>query len=253
MNRGQGLKNPQIWMYHSVAEHVGPGDDPFEITVTSARLADHLRWLGARGLRGVSVRELLAAPDPSRLVGLTFDDGYEDFALLAVPLLRKHGCTATVYLVAGRIGQYNAWESHGPVKPLMDMALIEQCAEAGMELGSHGLRHVRLSGQDPDRLTAEVAESRIALQRLTGQPIDGYCYAYGDLDERAVAAVRAAGYDYACAIRPGPHVGRHALPRFYVGDRDNGPRLTAKRVRAGMRGRGVPTARYAAGQADGRG
>ena len=252
MNRDLSLKNPQIWMYHSVAERVRPGDDPFEITVTATRLADHLRWLAARGLRGVSVRELLAAPDPSRLVGLTFDDGYQDFSVRAVPLLREHGCTATVYLVAGRIGQYNAWESHGPVKTLMDMAQIEQCAEAGMELGSHGLRHLRLSQQDPDRLTAEVAESRTALQRLTGRPIDGYCYAYGDLDERAVAAVRAAGYDYACAIRPGPHAGRHALPRFYVGDRDNGLSLAAKRVRAGVRGRGVPAARYAAGSADGR-
>ena len=253
MNRDHGLKNPQIWMYHSVADHVGPGDDPFEITVTSARLAGHLRWLAARRLRGVSVRELLAAPDPSRMVGLTFDDGYADFALRAVPLLREHGCTATVNLVAGRIGQYNGWEDRGPVKPLMDMTLIEQCAEAGMELGSHGLRHIRLSLQDPDRLTAEIAESRTALQRLTGRPIDGYCYAYGDLDDRAVAAVRAAGYDYACAIRPGPHAGRHALPRFYVGDRDDGLRLAAKRVRARVRGRGVPVARYAAGPADGRG
>ena len=253
MNGSRGLTSPQIWMYHSVAEHVGAADDPFKITVTTARLAGQLRWLRARGLRGVSVRELLATRNPSRMVGLTFDDGYEDFALLALPLLREYGCTATVYLVAGRVGADNAWESHGPVKPLMDLAQIEQCAEAGMELGSHGLRHIRLSEQTQERLTAEVAESRDLLLQMTGAPIDGYCYAYGDLDERSVAAVRAAGYGYACAIWQSALTGRYALPRSYVGEQDNGVRLMAKRVRTGMRGRGVPAARYAAGAADERG
>lgn len=252
MRRDQGPRGPQIWMYHSVAERVGAGDDPFEITVTADRLDAQLRWLAARGLRGVSVRELLAAPDPARMVGLTFDDGYADFTEQALPVLLRHGCTATVYLVAERIGQQNGWESHGPVKPLMDVAQIGHCVRAGMELGSHGSRHIRLSEQDPDRIVGEVAGSRALLRRLTGESIDGYCYAYGDLDERAVAAVRDAGYDYACAISYGPHTGRHALPRFYVGERDNGMRLTAKRVRAAARGRGVPVSRYAAGRADGR-
>jgi hypothetical protein len=55
-------------------------------------------------------------------------------------------------------------------------------------------------------------------------------------DERCEAAVREAGYEYGCSIvpdRPGPH----ALARTYVGDRDGGLRLTAKYVRARVRGR----------------
>ena len=46
-----------------------------------------------------------------------------------------------------------------------------------------------------------------------------------------VAAVRAADYDYACAIWPSEYAGRHALPRTYIGDADTSPRLWGKAVR----------------------
>ncbi len=51
----------------------------------------------------------------------------------------------------------------------------------------------------------------------------------------AVNAVREAGYDYGCAIWRSPLSGRHALPRTYVGDRDNALRLFAKRIRYAVR------------------
>jgi len=41
---------------------------------------------------------------PGHWVAITFDDGYEDNARLATPILRKHGATATFYLTSGTIG-----------------------------------------------------------------------------------------------------------------------------------------------------
>jgi len=223
-------------MYHSVGD---PTDDPYLVTVGPERLAAQLRWLNRHGLTGVSMRELLAARAAGRdrrLVGLTFDDGYADFLELAVPALRQHGHTATVFVLPGRLGGNNAWDPEGPRRPLLDADGIRAAAAAGMEIGSHGLRHVDLTATDDTELTREVTESRTLLAELTGTPPVGFCYPYGAVDRRCLLAVRRAGYSYACAVDPGPLAGPHALPRAYVGNRDTAPRLHAKRWLHASRG-----------------
>ncbi|MBD0711673.1 MULTISPECIES: polysaccharide deacetylase family protein [unclassified Streptomyces] len=226
------LPKPPLWvaMYHSIAD---TADDPYRVTVSPVRFARQLCWLGERGLRGVSVRELLAATAEGRaagLVGLTFDDGYADFAESALPLLLRHGFTATVYVLPGRLGGENAWDAAGPRKPLLSGDGIRRIAEAGMEIGSHGLTHVPLTETDERTLTAETRQSRTLLEELTGTPVDGFCYPYGQVDPRAIGAVRAAGYRYACAIDPGPYTGAYALPRVHIGEDDTAWRLAAKRL-----------------------
>lgn len=234
--RGIPGRAPWTLMYHSVDDC---RDDPYLVTVSPARLAAQLAWLTARGLRGVSMRELLAARErgaADRLVGLTFDDGYEDFRTAALPLLRDGGHTATVFVLPGRLGGDNAWDARGPRKRLLDEDGIRELAAAGMEIGSHGLRHRDLTVVHDVTLTAEVRGSRRRLADLTGTEPDGFCYPYGALDARALLAVRGAGYGYACAVDPGPLAGRYALPRTYIGEADTGPRLHAKRWLHRIRG-----------------
>ncbi|MDN0196928.1 polysaccharide deacetylase family protein [Streptomyces sp. S.PNR 29] len=217
---------PWVAMYHSVGDC---SDDPYNITVAPERLDRQLAWLRRRGLRGVSVAELLAARgEGRRLVGLTFDDGYADFVTDALPLLRRWNCGATLFVLPGRLGGDNAWDPLGPRKPLLTADGIRHAAAEGVEIGSHGLTHIDLTKADDLTLKTEVAESRAQLMELTGARVDGFCYPYGTIDARAVAAVREAGYAYACAIDPGPLAGPHALPRVYVGQSDTALRLHLK-------------------------
>ncbi|SEO92666.1 polysaccharide deacetylase family protein [Actinacidiphila rubida] len=227
---------PWALMYHAVGD---PRDDPYLVTVGPERLARQLRWLSRHGLTGVSMRELLAAREQGRadrLVGLTFDDGYADFLTEAVPLLREHGHTATVFVLPGRLGGANDWDAEGPRRPLLDAAGIRAAEAAGMEIGSHGLVHQDLTAADDATLAAEATESRRLIGEITGTAPVGFCHPYGALDTRTLAAVRRAGYAYACAVDPGPLAGLYALPRAYVGNRDNSPRLHAKRLLHRMRG-----------------
>jgi len=216
---------PWIAMYHSVGDC---SDDPYRITVTPDRLDRQLSWLRRRGLRGVSVSELLAAPTRKGLVGLTFDDGYADFLDQALPVLQRHDCGATLFVLPGRLGGDNAWDPLGPRKPLLTAEGIQKAAEAGVEIGSHGLTHVDLTKADDILLHSEVADSRKLLEELTGTSVTGFCYPYGTIDQRAVDAVRDAGYSYACAIDPGPIDSPLALPRVHIGQNDTAVRLFLK-------------------------
>ncbi|NLU72562.1 polysaccharide deacetylase family protein [Streptomyces sp. HNM0575] len=228
-------------MYHSVS---GCTDDPYRITVSPHRLDRQLRWLRDHGLSGVSVGELMRARAAGRgagLVGLTFDDGYADFAESALPLLRRHGCTATVFVLPGRLGGDNAWDELGPRKPLLTADGIRAAAAEGMEVGSHGLMHTDLTTADDATLERETKHSRACLADITGTAPQGFCYPYGTVDSRAVEAVRDAGYGYACAIDPGTLTCIHALPRVHIDASDTSVRLFLKRMLNPLRRKPLPS------------
>src|SRR5882724_274681 len=169
---------PLILMYHSVEAY---DQDPYQVTVRPDRFARQLRWLRRRGLRGVAMSELLRARREGRgdrLVGLTFDDGYGDFVTEVLPALQAYGWTATVFVVAGALGEHNVWDEPGPRKPLMTAGQVRRVAAEGFEIGSHSLAHVRLPEVSPARLVEEATRSRFILAELAGRPIDGFCYPY---------------------------------------------------------------------------
>lgn len=221
---------PLVLMYHSVSPY---DEDPFQVTITPQRFERQMRWLRRRGLRGVSMAELLdavAGGGARRLVGLTFDDGYADFVTDAMPVLQRYGFTATAFVLAGRLGGENAWSRPGPHKSLLTADQVREISCAGIEIASHGLEHVSLLKVDDARLRDETVRSRAILQELLGHPIRGFAYPYGHSDQRVLAAVQTAGYDYACAVRPWSGIGRHAIPRTSAFEHDNSWRLDAKRM-----------------------
>ncbi len=224
-------RQPMVLMYHSVAPYA---EDPYRVTVRPQRFEQQMRWLDRRGLRGVSMAELQAAQRrhcDAGLVGLTFDDGYDDFLSYAVPVLQRYGFTATAFVIAGRLGGVNAWDALGPRKPLMTAGQVRTAMSAGIEIGSHGLRHVTLNHTTDPALIRELRLSRQILQDVTGSAVGGFCYPYGHLDGRVIDRAQEAGYDYACAIWTSGLTGPYAVPRVYVGDSDDGTRLRAKWLR----------------------
>lgn len=221
---------PMILMYHGVADEA---EDPNHLCVAPARFAEQMTWLKRRGLRGVGIGTLVDAMRAGRsrgLVGITFDDGYVSVLAAALPELLRHGFTATMFIISGRLGGSNDWDQ-GPRWPLMSVGQVGELAAAGMEIGSHSVTHARLAGLDAGRLDAEVKDSKARIGELAGAPVRGFAYPYGSMDAAARRAVRDAGYDYACAVQtPMSELGFTALPRIYIGQRDDARRMAAKRL-----------------------
>ena len=95
---------PAILMYHRIAE---PEFDPWRLSVSPANFEDQMRVLKAR--RSVMplnklVDGLREGSLPPGATAITFDDGYQDNLLCAVPILERSGMTATIFPVMGVIG-----------------------------------------------------------------------------------------------------------------------------------------------------
>jgi peptidoglycan/xylan/chitin deacetylase (PgdA/CDA1 family) len=222
---------PRILGYHSIS---WLEDDPNMMCTSPERFESQMLYLKRRNLRGVSVRELLRAwrtGSAKGLVGLTFDDGYEDFLHAALPVLERLGFSATVFVVAGMLGRENDWEHYFTPKPTMRLlgaAGIREVSERGMEVGSHSMSHPVLPTLDTAALEREVSVSRRVLSEVLGEEVEGFCYPYGVLDSASVQAVRRARYAYACAVNTRVEWTTHDLPRIPVADRDAPLRFAAK-------------------------
>ena len=118
----------------------------------------------------------------------------------------------------------------GPTWPLLGADEVRTLAVSGIEIGSHGSTHLRLAGATAEELASEVHASRLKLAALVGTEIRGFAYPYGSVDGRA-AAVRDAGYHYACAVgAPSSERDSMALPRIYIGQKDDVIRMRVKRI-----------------------
>ncbi len=225
------VRFPQVLMYHSISR---PEVDQDPLCTSPERFEAQMLYLKRHDLRGVSMRELylaLNAGEATGLVGVTFDDAYEDFLDAAVPTLEKLGFSATVFVVAGMLGNENTWEHGGGPRPhlkLLGADGVREVSKRGMEIGSHTVTHPRLAGLDSETLIREVEDSRQMLGEVVNAPIEGFSYPYGAVDGPAVRAARKAGYVYAVATKEQVEGGLHDWPRTYVGEKDSPLRLGVK-------------------------
>ena len=193
----------RILMYHQVgAPHSGS-------TLNKWRVEEEdFHWqldaLLRRGYRGAALGELLEAPSAERRRAvLTFDDGYRGVFERALPALLARGFSATVFVVADRIGGVNDWDGETPGEPLLSADEIRALHAAGVEIGSHGATHRALTRLSDGELSRELVGSRDTLERIVGAPVTSFCYPFGDFDDRVVEATRAAGYRAATVSRGG--------------------------------------------------
>ena len=173
------------------------------------------------------MRELRRATgigDAKGLVGLTFDDGYEDFLHIAVPAMERLGFSATVFVVANMLGEENRWKSvHEPMPRLKVLGAenLREISARGMEVGSHSMTHLMLPGLEPELLEREVNDSRRVLSEALGETVEGFSYPYGILDSATVQAVRQAGYAYACSVKGQVERSAYDLPRIPILEKDH--------------------------------
>jgi peptidoglycan/xylan/chitin deacetylase (PgdA/CDA1 family) len=224
-----------ILMYHQIDEPPPRGTPLRGLVVSPGSFARQMGLLSMAGYRGLSMQDLepyLRGERTGRVVGITFDDGYRNNVQHAMPVLRRHRFTATIYGVSRLFGDRNRWDE-GLVaqKPLMDLEDWCRWRDAGMDIGSHTRTHARLTELDDASARDEIAGSRQDLEQLLQCPVRHFCYPYGLYSPGHVEMARQAGYTTATTTRRGrvqAGEDRHTLRRIMVACSTHIPLFAAK-------------------------
>lgn len=205
--RDRFVRRLPVLLYH----HVGPPArgvrSPW--TVSPASFAAQVSWLARHGYVGIASSDWAAwclegKPLPEKPVLITLDDGYADIAEYALPVLRRHGFRATVYLVTARIGAANTWDQARGLAPLSLMGAdqIRYWAGQGIEFGAHSRTHPDLTTIGQARVREEIEGSADDLQQLLGRRPVSFAYPYGAYNE-FVKNAAANSFTLAFGARPG--------------------------------------------------
>jgi peptidoglycan/xylan/chitin deacetylase (PgdA/CDA1 family) len=204
----RGMPALPILMYHNIAR--APRDlrvyrSLFVSPAAFARQMWLLRRLGYTGLSMSAAMPYLRGERSGRIAVITLDDGYADNLDSALPILQRHGFSATCYVVSGSIGRYNQWDAErlGVRKPLMSAEQLRDWHRGGMEIGAHSRSHPRLTQCDDAQLRDEIHGSKATLEDRLGVSVTQFCYPYGDADDRVASVVREAGFAAATTTRRG--------------------------------------------------
>lgn len=181
-----------ILMYHYLSE--SPADADIyrrDLSVSPALFTAHLDALQTAGYTPISLYDLLGnltqgATLPAKPVVLTFDDGYRDNYVNALPILQAHRMKATFFIVSDFIDEkrpeYLSWE------------MVREMYAAGMSIEAHGRNHVSLRGKDKDYLIWQALGSAETIQAEIGVRPRFICYPSGEYDQLTIDIFHSANY-----------------------------------------------------------
>jgi peptidoglycan/xylan/chitin deacetylase (PgdA/CDA1 family) len=194
-----------ILAYHKVAE-IPAGVRYNSNYVLPSQFAAQLNFLRRARFQSITFAQyeshrLTGAPLPRRPVLITFDDGYRSNRDVALPLLRRFGFSATVFLVSDLIGCTNRWDADEIQEPLLSLDDIRVMRRAGIDFQSHTCTHRRLTALTDADMYAELVESRRTLENALHAPVSAIAYPWGECTPLVQRLARAAGYHSGVILR----------------------------------------------------
>lgn len=156
---------------------------------------DHLR----RWVKPIAADQNQPLPRGERCAAVTFDDGWQSFAEVAMPELQQRKIPVTLFAIAGRLGEKL---EENIDEPLVSQMQLQQLAAQGVSIGSHTLTHCLLTEADDQKAVYELRESRQVLSELLKRNVTLFAFPFSQCNERLIAMCREAGYERVFTGKP---------------------------------------------------
>jgi peptidoglycan/xylan/chitin deacetylase (PgdA/CDA1 family) len=221
-----------ILMYHRISGFGSPFEAKYACPPTV--FAGHMKWLRHHDYRLIGLGEAEAYMDnasalPERAVVITLDDGYRDNFENAFRILQRYCVPATLFITTNSVGRMSGW-TRTPW-PMLTWNQIEKMARGGIDVGSHSVGHLRLTGLSQPEAWDEIADAKQVLESRLCKQVRHFAYPFGAHAPEVRALVRDAGYRLGLSTTAGRNnrnVDRFALRRVPIHGTDSLDRLWRK-------------------------
>jgi len=172
------------------------------ISFSPSRFSDDMAKVAERGIPVVPLMRILESPGS---IAITFDDGFENFARHAWPVLHRLNFPVTLFVVSGYAGRTNEWDRGKdgiPSMPLLDWTALRELAQEGVALGAHTHMHSDLTKCQPAAAEREIDLSLSCIEAEAGVRPACFAYPYGR-SNAAVQTLAAARFAVSCGTKFG--------------------------------------------------
>jgi len=139
---------------------------------------------------GIQTEALPAAG--ARYVGITFDDGFENFISVALPELQRRNIPATVFIILDALG--NEFGTPELLEKVMSAEQLRRLPQDIVTLGSHTLTHPFLPNLKREEAVTELMESRLQLENILNRSVTLFSFPFGGFTDELIQLSRQAGY-----------------------------------------------------------
>jgi peptidoglycan/xylan/chitin deacetylase (PgdA/CDA1 family) len=138
---------------------------------------------------------------PERCAALTVDDAYTTFLSGAMPLLRRFGYPATLFVNTNTVGG----------RGYLDWDELRGLAAEGVEIGNHSASHLYLLNRKPgedhaswrQRITTDIRKAQGLIERKLGRGPLLFAYPFGEYSPEVIEILKGEGFLGAAAQQSG--------------------------------------------------
>jgi peptidoglycan/xylan/chitin deacetylase (PgdA/CDA1 family) len=219
------LYGPCVYLPTLMYHHVQNMDEAQKknqqnLTVSPEYFRKHMQYLKEKGYNVVSFAELISFFDngiviPKKSILITFDDGYDDFYLNALPILKEFGYKAAVFVPTGLIDNpgYLLWVQ------------VTDAAGGGISFGNHTWSHKNMM-QKKEIIEKEIAAADVQLSEKGLNSTKVFAYPYGFGNSYSEEFLNRLVYKLAFTTKYGRTLckkQRLELPRIRIGNNELSP------------------------------
>ena len=199
----KGYQTVPVLSYHNFS----PDRSTSKMTVTRAAFEGQMKLLRDGGYRVISLDQFVdflnfKTQIPRKSVVITIDDGWRSAYEIALPILKRYGYPATLFVYTGLIvgsGKTLSWD------------LVREMAESGIDIQGHTITHRILTTPDKkesfkeyvEAVDRELAESAKIIKAKVGKDIHYLAYPDGETNHLVISLLRKDGYQGAFTVKRG--------------------------------------------------
>ncbi len=185
-----------ILMYHNLGD--APCEEDVPYFVSQSNFYKQMRFLKWGGYKTITLDQLKGFIQgkkkiPKRSIIISFDDGYDSFEKIGVPILKKIGFSATMFIITSKINTPGYLGSES----------IRKLQQDGIQFESHSHTHPIITKLQNSEVKFELSESKKELESVLSSSVRFYAYRGGHYNENIKKMVQDEGYTAAVCSKPG--------------------------------------------------